>query len=146
MIDVIFLLLTFFVYCMVMMINAQVLPVTLTPLSTGQRAAPGGDISAITLDKDGLWHWNREPKPLASDDLQKRLSEFKSKPGKPRLFVAMEAQSNVDRGPRLLALIETLHNLDIQDFTIVGQPSVQPASPGPSGAPPTQAPVTPATR
>ena len=123
MIDVIFLLLTFFVYCMVIMINANVLPVTLTPLSTGQRAAASSNNVGLTLDKDGHWHWKRDAKPLAETELTDHLNEFKNDPSKPRLFVAMEAAGSVDRGPQLLGLIEKLHQLDIQDFTIVGQPS-----------------------
>ena len=36
-IDVVFLLLTFFIYSFVMMVRAEVLPVVLTPLGTGGR-------------------------------------------------------------------------------------------------------------
>jgi biopolymer transport protein ExbD len=120
MIDVIFLLLTFFVYCMVMMVNAQVLPVNLTGIGAGQRA-PSGKIEAITIDKDGNLYWNRNAMEWAS--LDDKLKGLLADPAKPKLFLAMEAQGNKDRGPLLLSMIERLNAAGVKDFVVVGQPT-----------------------
>jgi biopolymer transport protein ExbD len=119
MIDVIFLLLTFFVYCMVMMVNAEVLPVNLTGIGAGQKA-PSGKIEAITIDKDGKLYWNRVL--LEGTDLDAKLKAFTEDPAKPKLFLAMEAEGNKDRGPLLLGMIERLTNAGVKDFVVVGQP------------------------
>jgi biopolymer transport protein ExbD len=120
MIDVIFLLLTFFIYCMVMMVNAEVLPVNLTGIGAGQKA-PSGKIEAITIDKDGKLFWNRVL--LGEGELEQKLETFTKDPAKPKLFLAMEAEGNKDRGPLLLSMIERLTNAGVKDFVVVGQPS-----------------------
>jgi biopolymer transport protein ExbD len=119
MIDVIFLLLTFFVYSMVVMIRAEVLPVRLTPISTGQRPR-GGDIEALTIDKNGRVYLNRQP--LTFEELDRRLAELAKSPSKPRVFVALELEGATDRGPLLVNLIERLRAAGIYDWSIVGPP------------------------
>ena len=121
MIDVIFLLLTFFVYSMAMMIRASVLPVQLTPLASGKPAAASNeDVQSITVDKDGRLFFNREV--MSIEQLDARLVEMAKAPTHPRLFLAMEAAGATDRGPLLINLIERLRLAGINDFVIVGQP------------------------
>ena len=74
MIDIVFLLLTFFIYSMAMMIRASVLPVQLTPLASGKPAAGGGDVQAITVDKNGKMFLDRTP--VTFDQLDEQLAKM----------------------------------------------------------------------
>lgn len=127
-IDVIFLLLTFFIYSMVVMVQAEVLPVALTPVATGESAeADDNRIVVITMDRSGALYLDREP--IESEALDARLRELAEADPPPRLFVAMEATPEgdiasplpgVDRGPLLISLIERLRAVGLTDFSIVG--------------------------
>ncbi len=121
MIDVIFLLLTFFIYSLAMMISAQVLPVTLTTVSagTGSGAAQPGQVQAITIDRQGGLFFNREP--VSPTALNTRLRALATQPEQPTLYLAMEAQGTIDRGPMLLQLIDQVRSAGINRFVIVGQ-------------------------
>lgn len=147
-IDVVFLLLTFFIYSLIVMRMYDVLPVRLTPLSTGRAAEPGS-VQALTIDRSGQVYLNRE----AVDDaaLDARLAELAAVAPPVKLFIAMEeadaaarqrkleaaaaaatsdltaaavvepaGATPVDRGPRLIALIEQVRRAGITDFAIVG--------------------------
>lgn len=118
-IDVIFLLLTFFIYSLLVMVRADILPVTLLPLGTGQAASPAA-IHAITIDQQGRLFFDREP--VTMQQIQKQLGELSRDPDRPTLYLAMEAQSASDRGPVLINLIELVRAAGIDDFVIVGQP------------------------
>ena len=71
-IDVIFLLLTFFISSMVTMVRAEILPVQLQTLTTGQAAEPAA-ILAVTIDARGGLYLNRSP--IESEQLDKKLNE-----------------------------------------------------------------------
>lgn len=125
-IDVIFLLLTFFIYSLVVMVRAQVLPVELVRVEAGE-AAPGdsAEIAAITIDAAGAIFFNREP--IEPEALDARLAELASQDPPPLLFLAMEQASAggtvaVDRGPVLIGLIERVRQAGVTNFSIVGQP------------------------
>lgn len=119
MIDVIFLLLTFFVYCMVMMVRAEVLPVQLTKLSEGQRSADA-DIVAITMDRGGALFLNRRPASNEEIDAELRRIGKLAKP--PAVYLAMEAEGSTDRGPLLLSMIERVRAAGVTNFVLVGAP------------------------
>lgn len=125
-IDVIFLLLTFFIYSLIVTVRAEVLPVTLTTLTTGRQATPT-QVQAITIDHEGQLHLNREP--ISGRDLSLRLVSLSDLPDPPSLYVAMEAQGSTDRGPILLDVIERVRAAGIEDFVIVGQPKPDPGVP-----------------
>ncbi len=119
MIDVTFLLLTFFIYSMVMMVRAEVLPVQLTTLSSGQKAVPG-QIAAITLDATGKVFLNRQP--VSEAELDAKLREFAAQQPQPQVFLAVEAQGTVDRGPLFINLLERVRRAGVTNFAVVGQP------------------------
>ncbi|MFA9476754.1 ExbD/TolR family protein [Phycisphaerales bacterium AB-hyl4] len=127
MLDVIFLLLTFFIYSLLVMVRAEVLPVELVPVGTGE-AAQTGTVKAITIDRAGQIYLNREP--VDNDTLDSRLSELAEADDPPRLFLAMESTLDgdaaagpaVDRGPMLVALINRVQRAGLYDFVIVGEP------------------------
>jgi biopolymer transport protein ExbD len=123
-IDVIFLLLTFFIYSMVTMVRAEILPVQLQTLTTGQAAEPTA-ILAITIDARGELYLNRAP--ITPDELDKKLNEVADLEDPPKLFLALEdtpaiggGGAMVDRGPLLIGLIERVRRAGLEDFNIVG--------------------------
>lgn len=118
-IDVIFVLLTFFVYSVVTMVQADVLPVRLTRMTAGQ-AASGAVVHAVTIDREGKLYYNRQPVDEAT--LDQKLAELAREPSKPRLYLAMEEQSTTDRGPLLLQLVGKAQRAGVTDFALVGPP------------------------
>ena len=118
-IDVIFVLLTFFIYSVVMMVHAEVLPVRLTRLTAGQ-AASGAVVHAVTIDRQGKLYYNRQP--VDEQALEQKLAELARDPNKPRLYLAMEEQSTTDRGPLLLQLVGKAQRAGVTDFALVGPP------------------------
>ena len=119
-IDVIFLLLTFFIYSLIVMVRAEVLPVRLTTLGAGGQAA-AQDVHAVTIDRRGRFFFNRDP--VSAAELSGRLMELSKDPEHPRLYLAMEAEGDVDRGPLFVHLLERVKAAGITNFAIVGQPS-----------------------
>ncbi len=129
-IDVIFLLLTFFIYSLVTMVHAEILPVQLQALTTGEAAKPAS-IVAVTIDARGDLYLNRV---LIDDErLDERLNEIAQLDEKPKLFLALEdtpgatpgdapgvIPAPVDRGPLLIGLIERVRRAGLEDFNIVG--------------------------
>lgn len=118
--DVVLLLLTFFIYSVAMMVRADVLPVRLTPLASGESARGGGALQVITVDRRGEIFWNRQP--LAAPDLEARLRALAADPAGPAVYLAMEAGGDTDRGPLLLHLIEQVRAAGVTNFVLVGQP------------------------
>ena len=117
-IDVIFLLLTFFIYSMVVMVHANVLPVDLTPLAAGA-TEPSRDVQVVTIDRDGKFYFNRKPVDAAM--LDERLAAM-SKVSDQTLFLGLEAVGRVDRGPLLVTLIERTQAAGVTNIVIVGNP------------------------
>ena len=128
-IDVIFLLLTFFIYSLVTMVQAEILPVQLQTLTTGQAAEPAS-IMAITIDAQGNLYFNRAP--IEDAALDEKLAELSQLDDVPKLFLALEdtlttvpgnadtTERTIDRGPLLISLIERVRKAGIEDFNIVG--------------------------
>jgi len=128
-IDVIFLLLTFFIYSLVTMVQAEILPVQLQTLTTGQSAEPA-TIMAVTIDAQGNLYLNRTP--IDNETLDQKLKETAQLEDVPKLFLALEDTPSVeatdpttagrviDRGPLLISLIERVRKAGIEDFNIVG--------------------------
>ena len=133
--DVIFLLLTFFIYALVTMVEAQVVPLNLTTLTTGEAAEPS-DFAAVTIDRSGQLYFNREP--VSEATLDEKLTKIAESPDPPRLLLAMETPRGepagadaepvpathplVDRGPMLIDLFERVRQAGVQNVAFVGQP------------------------
>jgi len=119
---VIFLLLTFFIYSMVVMIRPEVLPVQLMPVSAGESTEPGR-VQALTVDRSGQVYLNREPVTMAQ--LDARLATWGERDAPPRLVLALEdtdtsASEVVDRAPIMMRLMERLREAGIERFGWVG--------------------------
>jgi biopolymer transport protein ExbD len=119
MIDVIFLLLTFFIYCQVMLRHVEVLPVSLTGVDTGE-SPEEAKVLAVTIDREGRLFLNNEW--VDRGELIRRLEKISKQEEGSALYLAMEEGGLTDRGPILLDLIERIRAAGIGRFVIVGQP------------------------
>ena len=129
--DCVFQLLIFAIYCMAVMVHAQLMPVKLPTLSSAQAATPG-DIAAITVDSAGQLFLNQ--KAMTADELRTQLKAIHAQAKPPAVYLALETQKgSVDRAPMVIQLIDTLRSAGIKDFNIVGAP---PTSPAPSALTP----------
>ncbi len=118
-IDVVFLLLTFFIYSFAMMIHAEVLPVKLAAVTSGATAVGEGRVQAITVDARGALFFNRLP--VSAEELDQQLAQLAQQQPRPTLMLALEASGQTDRGPLLIGLIQRVQAAGIADFVIVGQ-------------------------
>jgi biopolymer transport protein ExbD len=119
-IDVIFLILTFFIYAMVLMVRVDMVPVPLESYASGESPEPDPAI-AVTLRLDGSIY-------VGQDDtgLNGMLDAIKaSQAENPELviYLAVEAgEGSTDRGPLLTSVWDRLNRAGI-DIKLVGQPS-----------------------
>lgn len=143
MIDVIFVLMTFFIYSLVTMVQARLLPVELTQLESGGRASPT-ESAAVTIDRAGLLYLDREP--ISPLKLAEQFQQWGQLEDQPRVFIALEDVAragggstnasdagserttadalnlpNVDRGPLVVGLIQQMKQAGLSNFVIVGQ-------------------------
>jgi len=118
--DIIFLLLTFFIYSLVLTVQAKVLPMTFPSLSASQEIEQTR-IAGITVGRDSSLYLNQQP--VTFEQLTDRLTELADQPEPPAVFVALDNETEgVDRGPLLIRLIDTVRRLGIKDLYIVGAP------------------------
>ncbi|MHC4220267.1 MAG: ExbD/TolR family protein [Planctomycetota bacterium] len=117
-IDVIFLLLTFFIYAMVLMVRAELLPVEMHSFASGEPATLPPAV-AITIDRNGTLFFNREQ--IAMNAVLARLKEIKADDPETVIYVAAEATGSQDRLPVFLDLYDTLSHAGL-DIKLVGSP------------------------
>lgn len=122
--DVVFLLLTFFIFSFVVMIRADALSVGLSPVTTG--SGPGeSSITVLTLDADGQFVFEGQVLDEAGlDDLLMGLAADAGSPGAagPTLYVSLSAGGNVDRAPLLWSLDEKARRAGLERYVKVGPP------------------------
>ena len=119
-IDVVFLLLTFFIYAMVLMVRAEVLPVPFETYMSGETATPKPAVS-ITIAVDGNVYVGTTVVTL--DDLVKNVRiKLAEKPGSVLYLVMEDGHSVVDRGPLLTGAWDRLRAESLEVF-LVGAPS-----------------------
>ncbi len=118
-IDVVFLLLTFFIYAMVLMVRAEVLPVPLESYAHAAAAEPRPAVT-ITLAVDGELYVGRsriEQVDLVSE-VRARLD---ATPGAALYLVMEDGSAIIDRGPLLTATWDALRGEGLEIF-LVGAP------------------------
>lgn len=128
-IDVVFLLLTFFVFAMVLMVRAEVLDVTLPQLGAG---APADAPAAVTiaLDAEGNVFLNGEPVEagVLIEQVRAALAE------RPEAPLHIAADTACPAGA-LLGVIDRLSEAGLGAFQLLGTPAEPPpASPLPADA------------
>jgi len=119
-IDVVFLLLTFFIYAMVLMVRAVVLPVPFESYVSGETAKPQPVVS-ITLAVDGNIYIGTTAVTL--EHLVDAVSMSLRKKPEAALYLVMEdGHSIIDRGPLLTGAWDRLRAENLEVF-LVGAPS-----------------------
>lgn len=122
--DVIFLLLTFFVYAMVLMVRAELLPVDMQQFVSGDPARPAPAV-ALTLDARGALFLDGEP--IVPEAVVARLQAIQKEHPETTIYLAADAQGEVDRLPRFLELYDRLAFAGLR-ITLVGAPGDPPES------------------
>lgn len=118
-IDVIFLILTFFIYAMVLMVQVDVMPVPMESYISGESADPV-PATSITLDLNGQVYLGQEPVEVDQilPAIQALLVE---KPDTVIYLVLAAGDGEVDRGPILTNLWDHLRESGIE-IRLVGSP------------------------
>ena len=117
-IDVIFLILTFFIYAMVLMVRVDMLPVPLESYSSSVNPEPTPAIG-VTLGLDGAIHVGHDQ--VAMEDVLPAIEQALTDKPELTVYLIMEAgEGSVDRGPMLTGLWDQLHLAGI-DIQLVGQ-------------------------
>ena len=119
-IDVVFLLLTFFIYAMVLMVRAEVLPVPFESYISGETATPRPAVS-ITIAVDGNVYVGTHIVPL-EELVENVRSSLLVKPEAAIYIVMEDGHSVVDRGPLLTGAWDRLRAENLEVF-LVGTPS-----------------------
>jgi biopolymer transport protein ExbD len=114
MIDVVFLLLTFFVFAIVLMVRADVLDVNLPELSSGRNADAVAPIT-IAITESGELLVNREAVGL--DGVVEKVQAIKNELGDGPLVLAVDTKSQAGI---LIALADRLTGAGLGEFSIIG--------------------------
>ncbi len=114
MIDVVFLLLTFFIFAVVMMVRADVLDVNLPELASGRTAEQSIPIT-IAITESGELFINTEPVELKG--IVDRISALRSELGDGPLVLAVDTQSPAGI---MIALADKLTGAGLGEFSIIG--------------------------
>ena len=118
-IDVVFLLLTFFIYAMVLMVRAEVLPVPLESYVSGTLAEPRPSIS-VTIAVDGNIYVNKTIVDV--DSVASAVAmELEDEPEAVIYVVVEDGVATVDRGPLLTGTWDKLRHKGLEIF-LVGAP------------------------
>ncbi len=117
-IDVIFLLLTFFIYAMVLMVRAELLPLDMPEFASGSPATPAQAIT-VSLDAKGDLFIDREP--VALEEIVLRLQEAVAATPELKIYLAADQRGEMDRLPTFLELYDQLAFAGL-DIVLVGQP------------------------
>jgi biopolymer transport protein ExbD len=132
--DVVFLLLTFFIFALVLMVRAEVLDITLPRLTGGTPAEPGAAIT-VALDANGRVYVDGQwvDRDGMVDSIRATQQEHEAEGITPRLFVAADEGG---RSGDLIALLDVLARSGLGDFSVVGRPRPTASDGPPPEAPP----------
>lgn len=118
-IDVIFLLLTFFIYAMVLMVRAELLPVQMPALAAGKPATPAPAVT-ISIDQEGRVFVDREQTDI--DSVLARIQEAVAQDPETVVYIAADERGDTDRLPTFLSLYDRLSHAGL-NIKLVGRPS-----------------------
>jgi len=119
-IDVIFLILTFFVYAMVLMVRVDMLPVPLEAYASGESTEPNPAV-AVTLRLDGKIFVGQEHTGV--ENMLSAIEVAKQQSPNTIVYLVLEkGVGDIDRGPLLTSVWDRLHRAGI-DIKLVGEPA-----------------------
>jgi len=112
-IDVVFLLLTFFIFSLALMVRVDLFDVSLPSLQSGVAATESPAVT-VTLTRDGAALVNGEETPI--EDAPRRVLDISGE-NDPRVVIAAD-----ERGATgdLLRLIDALAQAGVTDFSLAG--------------------------
>ncbi|MEM6257653.1 MAG: biopolymer transporter ExbD [Planctomycetota bacterium] len=126
-IDVVFLLLTFFIYAMVVMVELKSSGVALVSV---EGASDAVDEAIVLLEVDGTGGVLLDGAAVADDELDGRLRELAGRSDAPPLVVTLQdVDGAVDRGPVLMGLMDRIQRAGVVDIRLPkleGGPGVSP--------------------
>jgi len=123
-IDVVFLLLTFFIFAMLLMVRADVLDIRLPEIAAGNPAEPRVPIT-VGLLADGTVRV--EDEPVGVDGLADRITRLRGEGGAPERPVLLAVDERCESGT-LIRVIDALTGAGIADFAVLGTPAEPGAS------------------
>ena len=131
-IDVIFLILTFFIYAMVLMVQIDVMPVPMESYISGTSAEPV-PATSITIDLDGSIYVGQQPASI--EEVPGMLDDLLAANPDTSIYLVMAAgDGDVDRGPILTSLWDNLRESGVE-IMLVGQAIDHGVAPAPSNGP-----------
>ncbi|RMD63663.1 MAG: biopolymer transporter ExbD, partial [Planctomycetota bacterium] len=113
-VDVIFLLLTFFVFALALMVRADVLGVTLAPVAAGERAAAPASLT-VALAQDVGYLLDGQPATL--EQAVERARALRDSDAAAAIYIASDADAPAGA---LLQLLDALSQAGIDDFSLLG--------------------------
>ncbi len=113
-IDVVFLLLTFFIFSVALMVRADALDITLPSVSAGEPASRA-EVVAVTVLADGSVRVNSEP--VSEAELPDRVLELAQ--GDKRVLVAADSEAP---SAALLQVLDALAGAGVKDVGVIGRP------------------------
>lgn len=118
-IDVVFLLLTFFVFALVLLVRAEVLDVSLPQLTAGEEAA-NAQLVTVAIDREGAVFVEGEPVEIAG--LAEAVADVREARPEARLVIAVDEEA---RSGATLAVVDALVARGITEFAVLGAVSGQ---------------------
>jgi len=132
-IDVVFLLLTFFIYAMLLMVSIELLPMRLRTFIAGVPAEPA-PVSVIAIDLDGRLFIDREETPV--DGLLPHIQgRQEAEPGLMVYLALEDGDAVIDRAPMLQDIWDRLKDAGLE-LHLVGRPSDGASGPPATGTRP----------
>jgi biopolymer transport protein ExbD len=131
-VDVIFLLLTFFVFAMVLMVRADVLNVTLPQIGSGAPTQRNALIT-IAIDQTGGVFLNGDPVELdqLGETTKQMIADQTLVGDEPRVVIAADERSS---SGSLLHALDALSAAGVTNVSVMGKPTTSPTAPAPSDA------------
>ena len=121
-IDVVFLLLTFFIYSLIMTVHAEIVPVSISPLESGTPAKVD-DVSWVSIDSEGRYYLNREPVTIES--LNESLQLVAKEKPDATLYVVVDGDADMNLWPPFLQLIDRARAVGVSNISIVGRSKIE---------------------
>ncbi len=117
-IDVIFLLLTFFIYAMVLVVRAELVPMEMREFASGVAAQPSPAVT-ISIDSSGELFLDRVV--IAMEDVLEEVQQVVAERPETVVYIAADERGDADRLPLFFELYDRLANAGL-DIRLVGKP------------------------
>jgi len=126
--DVVFLLLTFFISSFVVMIRADTRGVALAPVAgSAATTAPAGAVRLLVVQPDGGLTFDGED--VGAEGLDALLVELAGDPARPTLYVSLAdedaAAGGGDRAGALWGLLQAIDRAGVGNVVMVGSPATK---------------------